>query len=239
MLAAITDYEGAVKELEIARTLRPDEPAITAELDRVSALRQQVLATPPPPTRAEPPAEKMERHPDRGPKRQETSGDREALALFQRGQKEADQLDLFGARVDLSKALESAPSLPGLREYTAWFLFLNGFHDRQCLELFKSLLPAAADPASTNKAIVMLQEELGLEQATRRDPVPRPSSIPPPPIFPPACNTRGICSGRARRRTRNRHWKSSSGKNPMRQPCASSWPRCSSLGTIAVRRPRC
>lgn len=44
----------------------------------------------------------------------------------------------------------------------AWFLYLNGFHDLECLKHLTEVLPHASDPPATRRAIDHLRQELGL-----------------------------------------------------------------------------
>lgn len=101
--------------------------------------------------------------------------------LFDRGQKAEARLDLFGARADFRKAIEIDPSVPGLLEHTAWFLYLNGFHNQECLRVFEACLPKASSPDAVRMAISQLREEMGLDQCRARPPTPRPARPPASP----------------------------------------------------------
>ena len=104
-----------------------------------------------------------------------------AEALFKRGQEAEVRLDLFGARADFRKAIEIDPTIPGLLEHTAWFLYLNGFHNQECLRILEACLPKASDPDAVRKAISQLREEMGLDQSRARPPTPRPDRSPASP----------------------------------------------------------
>jgi hypothetical protein len=97
-----------------------------------------------------------------------------AEALFERGQKAEARLDLFGARADFRKAIEIDPSVLGLLEHTAWFLYLNGFHNQECLSVFEECLPKASNPDAVRTSISQLREEMGLDQSRARPQTPRP-----------------------------------------------------------------
>lgn len=98
-----------------------------------------------------------------------------AEELFARGQEAEARLDLFGARVDFRKAIEIDPSVLGLLEHTAWFFYLNGFHNQECLQVLEACLPKASSPDAVRTAISQLREEMGLEQSHPRPPTPRPA----------------------------------------------------------------
>jgi len=80
-----------------------------------------------------------------------------AEELFKRGLSAEARLDLFGAREDFRKAIEIDPNLMGLLEHTAWFLYLNGFHNPECLRLFEECLPRSSDPNAVRQAIRKLR----------------------------------------------------------------------------------
>jgi len=69
-----------------------------------------------------------------------------AEELFASGQEAEARLDLFGARADFRKAIEIDPSVLGLLEHTAWFLYLNGFHNQESLRALEACLPKASSP---------------------------------------------------------------------------------------------
>lgn len=98
-----------------------------------------------------------------------------AEELFKRAQSAEARLDLFGAREDFRKAIKIDPNLMGLLEHTAWFLYLNGFHNPECLRLFEESLPRSSDPNAVRQAITQLREEMGLELGQARPPTARPA----------------------------------------------------------------
>ncbi len=174
VLQALGDIDGARRELESARRMCPDDPTIAAALVAIAP-----VTSPSPARLAKKPAVPS-RTAARLQQRPAVAGGPAAAALFRSGRQAAERLDLFGARDDLRAALQRDPSLPGLREYTAWLLFLNGFHDRECLGLFEQVRKSASDPRAVDSSIAMLRQELGLEQSVPRDPVPRPYKVPAP-----------------------------------------------------------
>lgn len=83
-------------------------------------------------------------------------------SLYHKGLEAERSLDLFVARNQFLKTLEMKPVEAGQREHIAWFLYLNGFHNHQCLELLKEVQPVASQPAATKRAIEDLSREMGL-----------------------------------------------------------------------------
>ncbi len=107
------------------------------------------------------------------------AGADDAKDRFRSGLRAESRLDIFGAREHFRAALRSQPRLPGLREHTAWFLYLNGFHDRECLGLFEECLPAATNRHATANAISHVRQQIGLIPPVSRPPVARPRTTPP------------------------------------------------------------
>lgn len=98
---------------------------------------------------------------------------------YRSGLRAESRLDIFGAREHYREALRNQPGLPGLREHTAWFLYLNGFHDRECLRLLEECLPAATNRHATVNAISHVRQQIGLIPPVARPPVARPRITPP------------------------------------------------------------
>ena len=153
VLAALGDHAGAKEAIREARQLAPADTRLLAALMRVENQSKKTVSKP----RSESPAEE----------------------LWRRGREAEGRLDLFGARDLYREALKFHPPQPGLHEYTAWFLFLNEFHDPFCLELFEAALPTASDKKATSTAITHLRQHLGLDPA-------RPSKKPSPMVRPAA-----------------------------------------------------
>lgn len=172
MLAALNDHVAAAAEVDTALRLRPGDQRLQEALDRVTARRPREVSpeiTPPPPGRRSfSPARSAPSPP----------GGLRIASLMRQGDWFEARLDLFGAREFYRQALVTNPAHPGLREHTAWFLFLNEFHDRECLELFEAVLPTASDKAATRQAITLLRQKLGLEPATPQKPAAAPRRAP-------------------------------------------------------------
>lgn len=103
---------------------------------------------------------------------------------FRQGLNAESKLDLFGAREHFREAVQGNPSNRGWKEHTAWFLYINGFQDRECLALFEEISSHASDRTAVNRAISHLQEILGQNPPTARAPVPRPPAVSPSAALP-------------------------------------------------------
>jgi tetratricopeptide (TPR) repeat protein len=83
-------------------------------------------------------------------------------STFTRGEKAEKQLNIYEARDLFREALRENPAASGVAEHTAWFLFLNGFHDEECVLLFRQAAPKAQQPAAMERAARHVERELGL-----------------------------------------------------------------------------
>ena len=92
------------------------------------------------------------------------------LSNYQQGQLAEGQQQILQAREDYQKALASNPEQKDLREHYAWFLYANGYHDKECLRLLEQSLPDAADPAGIFNAIIEVRNELRLPPTPLRKP---------------------------------------------------------------------
>ncbi|MEY2906781.1 MAG: hypothetical protein RLZZ408_1252 [Verrucomicrobiota bacterium] len=94
------------------------------------------------------------------------------LGLFQQAQLAESQVQLAKAREQYRAALQQNPEDPVLRAKYAWFLYSNGFHDKECLRLLERSLQSGAtpDPASCFNAIVEVRDELGLPSTPLKKP---------------------------------------------------------------------
>ncbi|MCX8493491.1 MAG: hypothetical protein ORN23_04610 [Chthoniobacterales bacterium] len=92
------------------------------------------------------------------------------LSNYQQGQLAEGQQQILQAREDYRKALASNPEQKDLREHYAWFLYANGYHDKECLHLLEQSLPDAADPTRIFNAIVEVRNELRLPATPLRTP---------------------------------------------------------------------
>lgn len=81
---------------------------------------------------------------------------------FEQGLQLEKQIQIYQARASFQKALAADPSVPGVAEHTAWFLFLNGFHDEECLTLLRKAAPKSQDPQAMEMAAKQVERELGL-----------------------------------------------------------------------------
>ena len=92
--------------------------------------------------------------------------------LLHRGIRDERKLDLFGARDCFREALKENPQQPGLVEHTAWFLYLNGFHDNECLGLLEKTRSVSTSTHAVDMAIIQLKREMGLAPAIRSEYIP-------------------------------------------------------------------
>ena len=67
----------------------------------------------------------------------------EAATPFERGLQAESELRIDEARGLFREALAENPDTPGVAEHTAWFLFMNGFHDDECRDLMRRAAPTA------------------------------------------------------------------------------------------------
>ena len=81
---------------------------------------------------------------------------------FEDGLEAEKSLKLYEARDCFRKALKENPDAPGVAEHTAWFLFLNGFHDEECVTLFRQAGSKGQDSAAMERAARQVERELGL-----------------------------------------------------------------------------
>jgi len=95
------------------------------------------------------------------------------LGLFQMAQLSESQTHLVKAREQYRAALQENPEDSVLREQYAWFLYSNGYHDRECLRLLEKTLQngSASDPVSLFNAIVEVRDELGLPAPPLKKPL--------------------------------------------------------------------
>jgi tetratricopeptide (TPR) repeat protein len=154
--------ERARSLLAAADKARPDDPQILREVANVEAkLAQLAAASKQKPAEALP--EKMATPPpEELPAPKPTPA---ADTAFARGEKAEKQLRIYEARDLFRQALAETPDAPGVAEHTAWFLFLNGFHDEECLHLLRRAAPKADQPTAMERAARHVERELGLRGA--------------------------------------------------------------------------
>lgn len=94
------------------------------------------------------------------------------LGLFQMAQLSESQVQLVKARDQYRAALQQNPEDSVLRAKYAWFLYSNGYHDKECLRLLEKTLQSGAtsDPVSCFNAIVEVRDELGLPATPLKKP---------------------------------------------------------------------
>jgi tetratricopeptide (TPR) repeat protein len=178
VLAALNDHTAAAAEADTARRSRPGDRRLQAALDRVTAQGPREVTSTAPARVAAPRRSPSTARSAASPSGTTLRGGSRTASLFRQGQQAEARLDLFGAREIYREALATNPSYPGLREHTAWFLFLNEFHDPECLTLFEASLPTASDKTATRQAISLLRQKLGLAPATPQTPAVAPRRAP-------------------------------------------------------------
>lgn len=156
----VADRRGAGEEaaalLAAAANARPDDDRITRERDRVVAA---IAARPPPPMPLPPVAQAPEPQPEQVPvplPAVATSG------AFRRGEQAEKDLRLYEARDLFRQAVADDPDAKGVLEHAAWFLFLNGFHDEECVEWLRRAAAKSQEPAAMERAARHVERELGL-----------------------------------------------------------------------------
>lgn len=94
------------------------------------------------------------------------------LRLFQMAQLSESQVQLVKAREEYRAALQQNPEDSVLRAKYAWFLYSNGYHDKECLRLLEKSLQtgATSDPVSCFNAIVEVRDGLGLPATPLKKP---------------------------------------------------------------------
>ena len=81
---------------------------------------------------------------------------------FEQGLGAEKKLRLYEARDYFRAAVKEGPDAPGVAEHTAWFLYLNGFHDEECVALLRLAGPKGQDSAAMERAARQVERELGL-----------------------------------------------------------------------------
>jgi hypothetical protein len=89
-------------------------------------------------------------------------GDLWAGSEFEQGLDAEKNLQLYEARDHFRAAVKEGPDTPGVAEHTAWFLYLNGFHDQECVALFRLAGPKGQDSAAMERAARQVERELGI-----------------------------------------------------------------------------
>jgi len=81
---------------------------------------------------------------------------------FENGLEAEKSLKLYEARDHFRKAVKENPDASGVAEHAAWFLFLNGFHDEECVALFRQAGSKGQDSAAMERAARQVERELGV-----------------------------------------------------------------------------
>jgi tetratricopeptide (TPR) repeat protein len=135
--------EQALALLDAANQARPGDPRIMRQRDRVAA----AVAARAAPPKEELPAPLPPVAPD---------------PISKRGELAEQELRLYDARDLFRQAIRNNPDAAGVLEHAAWFSFLNGFHDEQCLALLRQAIPKAQEPAALERAARHVERALGL-----------------------------------------------------------------------------
>ena len=95
-----------------------------------------------------------------------------ALEDRERAELSLERQEILSAREQLRSAFRANPADAPLRARYAWFLYSNGFHDKECLSLLEESLRngSASDPAGVFNAIIEVRAELNLPTTMLRNP---------------------------------------------------------------------
>lgn len=169
------NVEQAEAFLAAAEKARPEDPRIAreranleAKLAELAAAAKQKPAAAPPEKMAAAPPEKLPDVPLEKPaaaQPEELPAPKPSPAAdtaFARGEKAEKQLRIYEARDLFRQALKETPDASGVAEHTAWFFFLNGFHDEECLNVLRRAAPKSEQPAAMERAARHVERELGL-----------------------------------------------------------------------------
>ena len=81
---------------------------------------------------------------------------------YEEGLSEESRIEILQAKNHFLQAMAGDPGAPGASEHVAWFLFLDGFHDRDCLRLMQEAAPKGQFPEAMRRAARQVERELGL-----------------------------------------------------------------------------
>lgn len=100
----------------------------------------------------------------------------EPLNLTGRGALAESGQQIVSAKENYRQAVAENPNDTALRERYAWFLYANGFHDKECLRLLEQSLRQknSSDPVGLFNAVVQVREELGLPATPLKKPSGKP-----------------------------------------------------------------
>jgi tetratricopeptide (TPR) repeat protein len=165
------NVERAEALIAAAEKARPEDPRIPREranvaakvAERAAAARRKPAAAPTEKMAAAPP-EKPPEKPEELPKEELPAPKQPPAAdtAFARGEKAEKQLRIYEARDLFRQAMRETPDASGVAEHTAWFFFLNGFHDEECLRLLRRAAPKSQQPTAMERAARHVERVLGL-----------------------------------------------------------------------------
>ena len=176
------NVERAETLLAAAEKVRPEDPRILRErvgleakrAELAAAAKQKPAAAPPEKMAAAPPEKRPEVPAEKpaAPQPEELPAPKPSPAAdtaFARGEKAEKQLRIYEARALFRQAIKETPDVSGVAEHTAWFLFLNGFHDEECLNVLRWAAPKSQQPAAMERAARHVERELGLRGPTDQE----------------------------------------------------------------------
>ena len=176
------NVERAETLLAAAEKVRPEDPRILRErvgleakrAELAAAAKQKPAAAPPEKMAAAPPEKRPEVPAEKpaAPQPEELPAPKPSPAAdtaFARGEQAEKQLRIYEARDLFRQALRETPDASGVAEHTAWFFFLNGFHDEECLNVLRWAAPKSQQPAAMERAARHVERELGLRGPTDQE----------------------------------------------------------------------
>lgn len=101
------------------------------------------------------------------------------LSSRQVGELAEGQVQIARAKEEYAKSWAEHPEKDSIREKYAWFLYSNGYHDKECLRLLESSLQGScSDPVGFFNAITEVRSELRLPVTTLPKPKPAAKASP-------------------------------------------------------------
>jgi tetratricopeptide (TPR) repeat protein len=153
------NVERAEAFLAAAEKARPEDPRIARDRANLEAKLAELAAAAKQKPAAAPPEKMAAAQPEELPAPKQPPA---ADTAFARGEKAEKQLRIYEARDLFRQALRETPDASGVAEHTAWFFFLNGFHDEECLNVLRRAAPKSEQPAAMERAARHVERELGL-----------------------------------------------------------------------------
>ena len=111
----------------------------------------------------------------------EEQPDTSGIGLYERAEISTSQQQIVKARDEYRQAYEQNPGDRRLKEQYAWFLYANGFHNKETLRLLEQCLQegSSTDPAGLFNATVELRDEMELPSTPLKKPPGNPKRILP------------------------------------------------------------